>query len=63
MERSTDAAVAGTTASDQISREELQLATRNHGMPLEALRYPVTPLVEVSDDGGRTWLSDSSRRP
>lgn len=45
MERSTDAAVAGTTASDQISREELQLATRNHGMPLEALRYPVTPLV------------------
>ncbi len=44
MERSTDAVVAGTTASDQISREELQLATRNHGMPLEALRYPVTPL-------------------
>jgi sulfane dehydrogenase subunit SoxC len=34
----------GLTASDQISREELQLATRNHGMPLEALRYPVTPL-------------------
>jgi hypothetical protein len=26
MERSTDAVVAGTTASDQISREELQLA-------------------------------------
>lgn len=26
-----------------ISREELQLATRNHGMPLEALRYDVTP--------------------
>src|SRR5438093_3534660 len=26
-----------------ISREELQLAARNHGMPLEALRYPVTP--------------------
>ena len=24
--------------------EELQLATRNHGMPLEALRYPVTPV-------------------
>jgi len=27
-----------------ISLEELQLATRNHGMPLEALRYPITPL-------------------
>jgi DMSO/TMAO reductase YedYZ molybdopterin-dependent catalytic subunit len=26
------------------SFEELQLATRNHGVPLEALRYPVTPL-------------------
>ena len=27
-----------------ISIEELQLAARNHGMPLEALRYPVTPV-------------------
>jgi DMSO/TMAO reductase YedYZ molybdopterin-dependent catalytic subunit len=27
-----------------ISREELQLATRNHGMPLEALRHPITPI-------------------
>jgi DMSO/TMAO reductase YedYZ molybdopterin-dependent catalytic subunit len=27
-----------------ISLEELQLATRNHGMPLEALRWPVTPV-------------------
>ncbi|HEY6894994.1 MAG TPA: molybdopterin-dependent oxidoreductase, partial [Rhodanobacteraceae bacterium] len=27
-----------------ISYEELQLATRNHGMPLEALQYPVTPV-------------------
>jgi sulfane dehydrogenase subunit SoxC len=26
-----------------ISAEELALATRNHGMPLEALRYDVTP--------------------
>ena len=26
-----------------ISLEELQLATRNHGMPLEALQYPITP--------------------
>jgi DMSO/TMAO reductase YedYZ molybdopterin-dependent catalytic subunit len=28
----------------EISIEELQLATRNHGMPLEALRWPVTPV-------------------
>ena len=27
-----------------ISLEELGLAARNHGMPLEALRYPVTPV-------------------
>jgi sulfane dehydrogenase subunit SoxC len=27
-----------------ISQEELQLAARNHGMPLEALRWDVTPL-------------------
>ena len=27
-----------------ISLEELALAARNHGMPLEALRYPVTPV-------------------
>ena len=26
-----------------ITAEELQLAARNHGMPLEALRYDVTP--------------------
>jgi sulfane dehydrogenase subunit SoxC len=29
--------------ADGISREELQLAARNHGLPLEALRYDVTP--------------------
>ena len=27
----------------EISLEELQLAARNHGLPLEALRWPVTP--------------------
>ena len=27
-----------------ISHEELQLAARNHGMPLEALRWDVTPI-------------------
>jgi sulfane dehydrogenase subunit SoxC len=27
-----------------ISTEELALAARNHGIPLEALRYDLTPL-------------------
>lgn len=31
-------------ADEGISVDELQLAARNHGMPLEALRYDVTPL-------------------
>ena len=30
--------------SEGISLEELQLAARNHGMPLEALRFPITPV-------------------
>ncbi len=30
--------------TDAISLEELQLAARNHGMPLEALRWDVTPI-------------------
>lgn len=30
--------------SDQLTPEELQLATRNHGMPLEALHHDVTPV-------------------
>lgn len=29
--------------AEGISQEELALATRNHGLPLEALRYDVTP--------------------
>ena len=29
---------------ERISTEELQLAARNHGIPLEALRYDVTPV-------------------
>ena len=29
---------------EPFSQIELQLAARNHGMPLEALRYPVTPV-------------------
>jgi DMSO/TMAO reductase YedYZ molybdopterin-dependent catalytic subunit len=30
--------------SGAVSLEELQLATRNHGLPLEALRLPITPV-------------------
>jgi sulfane dehydrogenase subunit SoxC len=33
----------GLAASDAISMEELRLAARNHGMPLEVLRRPLTP--------------------
>jgi len=32
------------STSTDISMEELQLAARNHSMPLEALRYDVTPV-------------------
>ena len=31
-------------SAEGITREELQLAARNHGMPLEMLRWPVTPV-------------------
>jgi DMSO/TMAO reductase YedYZ molybdopterin-dependent catalytic subunit len=34
----------GLASSDEISKAELRLAARNHGMPLEALRYDVTPV-------------------
>ncbi|MFJ3860038.1 sulfite oxidase [Streptomyces sp. NPDC090085] len=40
-----DASAPARTAAagEGISREELALAARNHGLPLEALRYEVTP--------------------
>jgi DMSO/TMAO reductase YedYZ molybdopterin-dependent catalytic subunit len=34
---------SGLAQTDELYKEELQLALRNRGMPLEALRYPVTP--------------------
>lgn len=37
-------AVTLTAVGETISLEELQLAARNHGMPLEALRWDVTPV-------------------
>jgi sulfane dehydrogenase subunit SoxC len=37
--------VKGVEVSEAlITREELQLAARNHGMPLEALRWDITPV-------------------
>ena len=34
---------SGMSQSDHLYPEEIQLATRNRGMPLEALRFPITP--------------------
>src|SRR4051794_29685021 len=34
----------GTAEASAISPQELRLAARNHGMPLEALAYDVTPI-------------------
>ena len=39
-----DEAARVADVDEAISLDELQLAARNHGMPLEALRYPVTPI-------------------
>lgn len=38
-----DGAPAGTVGDEGISPAELRLAARNHGLPLEALRHPITP--------------------
>jgi sulfane dehydrogenase subunit SoxC len=57
-----------------VSREELQLAARNHGMPLEALRWPVTPVglhyllihYDIPDVDLATWrlrVGGRVRRP
>jgi sulfane dehydrogenase subunit SoxC len=33
----------GTVAAEELTPAELRLAARNHALPLEALRYPITP--------------------
>jgi DMSO/TMAO reductase YedYZ molybdopterin-dependent catalytic subunit len=38
-----DGAPAGTVGDQGITPDELRLAARNHGLPLEALREPITP--------------------
>src|SRR5205814_3633803 len=45
LARTIESLPAGTLIpGPEITPDELQLAVRNHSMPLEALRYPVTPL-------------------
>ena len=45
MERVAPPRAAGTLIdAPDVTPEELQLAVRNHSMPLEALRYDVTPI-------------------
>jgi DMSO/TMAO reductase YedYZ molybdopterin-dependent catalytic subunit len=38
-----EGAPAGTVAGEGITADELRLAARNHGLPLEALRHDITP--------------------
>src|SRR5260370_22323223 len=41
----TDSQPAGTLITGpDLTKDELQLAVRNHSMPLEALRYEITPI-------------------
>ena len=42
-ETRTRAELPGVETSEQITPAELRLATRNHGFPLEALSYDLTP--------------------
>ncbi|HEX9256674.1 MAG TPA: hypothetical protein VF907_00335, partial [Actinomycetota bacterium] len=57
-----------------VTPEELQLAARNHGMPLESLRYDVTPagmhyllihfdVPETHPDGWRLAVDGHVRSP
>jgi len=40
----TGEAARVASAEEGVSLDELRLAARNHGMPLEALRYDLTPV-------------------
>ena len=58
-----DGAGGDADAQGGITTEELQLAARNHGMPLEALRYDPTPIglhyllihFDIPDADASTW--------
>jgi DMSO/TMAO reductase YedYZ molybdopterin-dependent catalytic subunit len=69
-----DGAPAGTLAGEGITQEELRLAARNHGLPLEALRYDLTPaglhyllihydIPAVEPDAFRLELGGAVERP
>ncbi|MBT2402176.1 MULTISPECIES: sulfite oxidase [unclassified Streptomyces] len=71
-EISTPARVAG--AGEGVGRDELALAARNHGLPLEALRYEVTPaglhyvlvhydIPAAEEDGWRVSVGGRVRTP
>jgi DMSO/TMAO reductase YedYZ molybdopterin-dependent catalytic subunit len=64
----------GTVAEEGITPAELRLAARNHGLPLEALRYPITPaglhyllihydIPAVDPDAFRLELAGAVERP
>jgi sulfane dehydrogenase subunit SoxC len=66
-------APTGTTLGE-VTRDELRLAARNHALPLEALRYPVTPvglhyllthydIPAVDPDAWRLEIGGSVERP
>src|SRR3954451_16257895 len=40
----SQARLVATAAGSEITLEELQLAARNHALPLEALHHPITPI-------------------
>ncbi|MQB01820.1 MAG: molybdopterin-dependent oxidoreductase [Actinobacteria bacterium] len=74
MNDTTSGVPRGTTDMDAITREELQLAARNHGMPLEALQHDLTPVglhyllihydIPVVDrDAWRLSVGGQVRRP
>jgi len=65
---------SGFADTDRVFKEELQLALRNRGMPLEGLRYPVTPtgmhyllihydIPEVNADGWRLKVEGLVSKP
>jgi sulfane dehydrogenase subunit SoxC len=65
---------ASAVSTEGISTEELRLAARNHALPLEALRYPITPaglhyllihydIPAVDPDAFRLELGGAVERP
>src|SRR5215212_8091150 len=69
-----DGAPAGTVGDEGITAAELRLAARNHALPLEALRHPVTPaglhyllihydIPDVDPAGFRLELGGAVERP